>query len=48
MNTRHALENNPDGAANIVVPGGGVYDIWLSLDASHFYLMEQGQTPSNN
>ena len=47
-NTRYALDNNPDGAANIVVPGSGVYDIWLSLDASHFYLMEHGQTPSNN
>ena len=47
-NTRYALDNNPDGAANIVVPGSGVYDIWLSLDASHFYLMEQGQTPSTN
>jgi len=47
-NTKYYLEENKDGNANIVVPGSGIYDIWLSLDASHFYLMEQGQVPSDN
>ena len=48
MNTRYDLENNPDGEANIVVPEVGTYDIYISVDATHFYLMEQGRKPEQN
>ena len=48
MNTRYDLENNPDGEANIVVPEVGTYDIYISVDATHFYLMEQGRKPGQN
>ena len=47
-NTRYELVNNPDGEANIVVPEVGVYDVYIALDASHFYLMESGKKPGEN
>lgn len=48
VNTRYALENNPSGEANIVVPEAGTYDVYISLNADCFYLMRQGEKPGQN
>ena len=47
-NTRYDLEENRDGEANIKVPEVGTYDIYISMDATYFYVMEQGKKPGEN
>ena len=33
---------------NIVVPTAGTYDVYISVSADHFYVMEQGKKPGEN
>lgn len=47
-NTRYEVENNGAEDANIIVSAGGTYDVYISLNADHFYLMEQGKKPGEN
>ena len=47
LNTKYDQLENGGMDNNIVVPTGGVYDVYLSLNADHFYVMEQGKKPEN-